>query len=56
MEGQPGKSGRGGKGRLAFVCLALALALLVAAACLFTVRVGGRLYSFVIMPSSWAFT
>ena len=44
MEGQPGKSGRGGKGRLAFVCLALALALLVAAACLFTVRVGGRLY------------
>ena len=44
MEGQPGKSGRGGKGRLAFVCLALALALLVAAACLFTMRVGGRLY------------
>ncbi len=33
-----------GKRRLAFALLALALALCAAAACLFTVRVGGRLY------------
>ena len=34
----------GGKGRLALIFFALALALLATAACLFTVRVGGRLY------------
>ena len=44
MEEQTNKSRRGGKGRLAFVCFALALALLAAATYLFTVRVGGRVY------------
>ena len=34
----------GGKGRLALIFFVLALALLATAACLFTVRVGGRLY------------
>ena len=44
MDEKAKKEKRGGKGRLALVLFALALALCAAAAWLFTVRVGGRLY------------